>query len=76
MTSRSIRLYKNDREVDTPVDEVLIANNVKKIEEDSEDLIAISHSFKLIFGDYDEEPYLFYCDEEVGEDRRFCLVLS
>lgn len=66
MTGKSLRLYKSDKDTAVPMDEVKLASNVKKIEEEAEDLIAIPHSFKLIFNDYDEEPYLFYCDEEVS----------
>lgn len=65
MTGKSLKLYKNDKETMRPVDEVMLGDNIKRVEKDAEDLIAIPHSFKLIFKDYDEEPYLFYCDEEV-----------
>jgi hypothetical protein len=69
MSGRSLKLYKNDKEASKPpIDEVILSgNHVKTIDENAEDLMAIPHSFKLNFVDYDEEPYLFYCDEEVSQ---------
>jgi hypothetical protein len=69
MTSQALKLYKNDRELASAMDQVALSKSVKKIEENAEDLMAIPHSFKLIFNDYDEEPYLFYCDEEVSRQE-------
>lgn len=57
------------------MDQVTLYNGVKKIDEKAEDLMAIPHSFKLIFNDYDEEPYLFYCDEEVSRGRLVEYIL-
>lgn len=71
MSSRILKLFKNDKDTTSPVDEVILPNHVKAVVETAEDIMAIPHSFKLVFKDYDEEPYLFYCDEEVSTAK--CL---
>ena len=68
MTSTSLNLYKNDTSK-MPVDTIQLIDHVKSIEEDGEELLAIPCSFKMLFKDYDEEPILFYCDEEVSQPR-------
>lgn len=68
MNATSLRLYKSDKDLSKPIDVVQLPNKVKQIvaQRDAEELHAIAHSFKMVFSDYDEEPMLFYCDEEVS----------
>ena len=65
MTSSALNLYKSDKDISTPVDSIPLKNRIKSVSANSEELLAIPHSFKLSFKDYDEEPMLFYCDEAV-----------
>lgn len=74
MTGQTLKLYKNDTELASPMDEIALTNNLKRIDESAEDLMAIPHSFKMVFNDYDEEPYLFYCDEQVGLDQLYRVL--
>ncbi|CAD6574162.1 MAG: hypothetical protein CYPHOPRED_005303 [Cyphobasidiales sp. Tagirdzhanova-0007] len=71
MTSTSLNLYKNDTSK-MPVDTIQLIDHVKSIEEDGEELLAIPCSFKMLFKDYDEEPILFYCDEE--DDKELLIA--
>lgn len=42
-----------------------VRDHVKQIDEHAEELMAVPNSFKVLFKDYDEEPMLFYCDDQV-----------
>jgi hypothetical protein len=65
-----LRLYKSDKDTTSPVDTITLAQRFRSLEVQAEELMAIPHSFKLVPKDYDDEPVLFYCDDEVSTIRR------
>ena len=69
MTSTNLHLYKSDKDTSSPVDSIGLARRFKSLEDHAEELMAIPHSFKLVPKNYDDEPVLFYCDDEVGSAR-------
>ena len=75
MTRSRLNLFKSDKDTSSaPVDHVELASGrIGRIEGSAEELMAIPYSFKVVFRDYDEEPILFYCDEQ--EDKEL-LVLA
>ncbi|KAH8919552.1 hypothetical protein BT69DRAFT_482942 [Atractiella rhizophila] len=66
----SLALFKNEQDLSKTVDKIDLSNKIKSISDDAE--VMIPHSFKLNFKDFDEEPYLFYCDE--AEDKDLLIV--
>lgn len=66
MTSSTLHLYKSDKDTAHAVDSIGLKGRFKSLESQAEELMAIPHSFKLVPKDYDDEPVLFYCDDEVS----------
>lgn len=74
MTPTTLHLYKSDKDVSHAVDSIGLKGRWKSLESTAEELMAIPHSFKLVPQDYDDEPVLFYCDDEVSAPIRSGIV--